>query len=60
MLEILVRLKALTQKEFRQLFRDKSNLLLGIGLPIILIFIFGYGISFDITGVKVADRKSVV
>ena len=54
MLEILVRLKALTQKEFRQLFRDKSNLLLGIGLPIILIFIFGYGISFDITGVKVA------
>ena len=54
MREILVRLKALTQKEFRQLFRDKSNLLLGIGLPIILIFIFGYGISFDITGVKVA------
>ena len=34
----LRRLRALTVKEFRQLFRDRSNLLLGIGLPIILIF----------------------
>ena len=48
----LRRLRALTIKEFRQLFRDRSNLLLGIGLPIILIFIFGYGITFDITGIK--------
>ena len=48
----LRRLRALTVKEFRQLFRDRSNLLLGIGLPIILIFIFGYGITFDITGIK--------
>lgn len=47
------RLKALTIKEFHQLLRDKSNLMLGIGLPIILIFIFGYGISFDISNARV-------
>ncbi len=47
------RLVALTTKEFKQLFRDISNLLLGIGLPIILILIFGYGISFDITSVDI-------
>lgn len=46
------RLRALTKKEFHQLLRDKSNLMLGIGLPIILIFIFGYGISFDIRNAK--------
>lgn len=44
---------ALVRKEFKHLIRDPSNLLLGIGLPVILIFIFGYGITFEITSVNV-------
>ncbi|VFR96775.1 ABC transport system, permease component YbhS [plant metagenome] len=42
------RLVSLTRKEFRQLLRDRSNLLIGIGLPIVLILIFGYGLSLDV------------
>ncbi|MDU5679170.1 MAG: ABC transporter permease, partial [Pseudomonas aeruginosa] len=41
------RLAALTRKEFRQLLRDPSNLAIGIVLPIVLILIFGYGLSLD-------------
>ncbi len=42
------RLGALIRKEFRQLLRDRSNLLIGIGLPIVLILIFGYGLTLDV------------
>ncbi|WP_371227983.1 ABC transporter permease [Pseudomonas sp. QE6] len=42
------RLASLTRKEVRQLVRDRSNLLIGIGLPIALILIFGYGLSLDV------------
>lgn len=42
------RLLSLTRKEFRQMLRDRSNLLIGIGLPIVLILIFGYGLSLDV------------
>lgn len=52
MSKFMRRLIALTIKEFRQLLRNPANLLLGIGLPIILIFIFGYGISFEISNIR--------
>lgn len=42
------RLVSLTRKEFRQLLRDRSNLMIGIGLPIVLILIFGYGLTLDV------------
>ncbi|WP_178116118.1 ABC transporter permease [Pseudomonas sp. LD120] len=48
------RLVALTRKEFRQLMRDKSNLAIGIVLPIVLILIFGYGLSLDIRNTPLA------
>ena len=48
------RLRALTQKEFWQLWRDKSNLLLAIVLPAILILLFGYGISMDVKNAPIA------
>lgn len=48
------RLWALIRKEFRQLLRDRSNLLIGIGLPIALILIFGYGLSLDVHDVRLA------
>jgi ABC-2 type transport system permease protein len=42
------RLVSLTRKEFRQLLRDRSNLAIGILLPMVLILIFGYGMSLDV------------
>jgi len=48
------RLLALIRKEFRQLLRDRSNLLIGIGLPIALILIFGYGLSLDVRDARLA------
>ncbi|MFL6550191.1 MAG: ABC transporter permease [Povalibacter sp.] len=48
------RLRALTQKETRQLLRDKSNLMVGLFLPLMLILIFGYGLSFDVKNAPVA------
>ena len=49
-----LRLISLIRKEIRQLLRDKSNLAVGIGLPIILILIFGYGLSLDVRNAPVA------
>lgn len=48
------RLRALTVKEFRQLLRDRSNLAIGIFLPIVMIFIFGYGLTLDVRHAPVA------
>lgn len=48
------RLRALIRKETRQLLRDQSNILVGILLPLMLILIFGYGLSFDVKNVPIA------
>ncbi|ERK16297.1 ABC transport system, permease component YbhS [Pantoea sp. AS-PWVM4] len=48
------RLISLTRKETRQLVRDKSNLAVGFLLPVVLILLFGYGISFDLANARVA------
>lgn len=48
------RLKALTRKEFLQLTRDQSSLLMGVVLPILLILIVGYGLSLDIKHLPMA------
>ena len=48
------RLAALTRKEFYQLLRDKSSLLLGIVMPVVLILLIGYGMSLDVKNVPVA------
>jgi ABC-2 type transport system permease protein len=48
------RLFSLTRKEFRQLLRDSSNLAIGILLPMVLILIFGYGMSLDVKNAPVA------
>lgn len=48
------RLRALTIKEFHQLLRDRSNLAIGILLPVMLILLFGYGLSLDIRNAPVA------
>lgn len=45
---------ALLKKETRQLWRDRSNLAVGFLLPIILILLFGYGLSLDVKNAPVA------
>ena len=48
------RLVALTRKETRQMLRDRSNLVVGLLLPVVLILLFGYGLSFDVKNARVA------
>jgi ABC-2 type transport system permease protein len=42
------------RKEGRQIIRDPSSIAIGIVLPVILILLFGYGLSLDVTNVPVA------
>jgi pyoluteorin transport system permease protein len=48
------RTKCLIQKEARQILRDPSSIAIGIVLPVVLILLFGYGLSLDVTDVPVA------
>lgn len=41
------RIAGLTKKETLQVLRDPSNVLVAIVLPLILLFLFGYGVTFD-------------
>lgn len=52
--EFWARLFALTRKEFRQMVRDKANLAIGVFLPAVMILLFGYGISMDLSNANVA------
>ena len=48
------RVRSLVRKETRQIIRDPSSIALGIVLPVLLILLFGYGLSLDVTNVPVA------
>jgi ABC-2 type transport system permease protein len=48
------RIWALVKKEARQITRDPSSIAVGIGLPVVLILLFGYGLSLDVKNVPVA------
>lgn len=48
------RFVALLRKEVRQMLRDRSNLAVGLLLPLALILLFGYGLSFDVRDAPVA------
>ena len=50
----LSRLVALVRKETRQMMRERSSLAVGLLLPSLLILLFGYGLSFDVTDAPVA------
>jgi ABC-2 type transport system permease protein len=47
------RLYALVAKEARQIVRDPSSILIAFVLPIILLFLFGYGVSLDTTVTRI-------
>jgi ABC-2 type transport system permease protein len=48
------RVRALVVKETRQVMRDPSSIAIGVVLPMILILLFGYGLSLDVKNVPVA------
>ena len=50
----LVRIWALVRKESLQVLRDPSSFAIGIVLPVILILLYGYGVTFDVKHVPVA------
>lgn len=43
----LIRLKGLIYKEIIQIFRDPSSLAIAFLMPVILLLLFGYGVSLD-------------
>lgn len=48
------RFAALVRKESTQIVRDPSSILIAFVMPLILLFIFGYGVSLDATRTRVA------
>jgi len=48
------RLSAIARKEFLQIRRDPRSLYLAFILPILLLTLFGYAISFDIRNIRMA------
>ena len=48
------RVWSLVKKEMRQIVRDPSSIAIGIVLPVVLILLFGYGMSLDVTHHPVA------
>ena len=50
----LRRIRALVSKETRQIVRDPSSIAIGVVLPLLLILLFGYGLSLDVKNVPIA------
>ena len=48
------RTSALIKKETRQILRDPGSITVGMILPVVLILLFGFGLSLDVKHVPVA------
>lgn len=48
------RLRALFRKEFLQIVRDPSSILISAVLPLILLFLYGFGVSLDLDHLRIA------
>ena len=49
----LRRIAALIRKETRQIVRDPSTIIIAVILPLTLLFLFGYGVSFDARRIEI-------
>jgi len=49
-----MRMRGLLRKEFLQIVRDPSSLAIAFLLPVVLLVLFGYGVSLDVQEVPVA------
>jgi ABC-2 type transport system permease protein len=47
------RMRALIRKEMLQIIRDPSSLVVAVLLPVLLLFLFGFGVSFDVTTIRI-------
>jgi len=54
----LVRIAAMAAKETLHIRRDPRTLYLALGMPVLMLFVFGYGVSFDLERIPlgVADH----
>jgi ABC-2 type transport system permease protein len=50
------RLRALCWKETMQIFRDPSSILIAFFMPLLMLFIFGYGINLDFSKLRIGLR----
>jgi ABC-2 type transport system permease protein len=50
----LVRVGAMAAKEARHIVRDPRTLYMSLGMPVVMLFLFGYGLSFDLDHIPVA------
>ncbi len=50
----LMRLRGLVRKEFLQILRDPSSIAIAFVMPVVLLLLFGYGVSLDAEHVPVA------
>jgi ABC-2 type transport system permease protein len=48
------RLRGMVHKEFLQILRDPSSIAIAFVMPMVLLFLFGYGVSLDAKDVPVA------
>jgi len=58
----LRRLTAVAKKEFLHVLRDPRSLMMGIGMPMMLLFLFGYALTLDVDQVPLAvwDQSQTV
>ncbi len=56
------RLKTIAKKEFLHVLRDPRSLMMGIGMPMMLLFLFGYALTLDVDRVPLAlwDQSQTV
>jgi len=50
----ILRVRGILRKEMLQILRDPSSILLAIVMPLVMLFLFGYGVSLDAENVPVA------
>ncbi len=48
-----LRLRGLIRKESREIVRDPSSILISVLLPLLLLFLYGYGVSLDINHLSI-------
>jgi ABC-2 type transport system permease protein len=59
MRELWIRVSALAHKELLHMLRDQQVIYMALGMPVVLVLVFGFAVSFDVNDVRLAviDRN---